>query len=159
MKCKGWLHLSITRIITGGLVGELKHWAFSQESTGRDEAERFLELKYTSLLGCPKSITWNFDFACASGPAPEKITKIKPRGKVLFFSVRDQVPHFCIKFGKCWFPLTSEALAEGSSLPQRLGSLGTGCAGSNEQGGWACVTSPESLEVLNEDSGYLEFRK
>lgn len=55
------------------------------------------------------------DFACASGSVPKKITETKSRGEVLlFFNVRDQAPHFWMKFGRCWFPRTSEALAEGS---------------------------------------------
>lgn len=74
----------------------------------------FCSWNTTPPLGCPKSITWKFDFACASGLDPKKITKIKSRGKVLFFSVRDQLPHFWIKFGRLWFPPTSEALAEDS---------------------------------------------
>lgn len=95
------------------------HW---KEMKLRD----FYSWNTTSLLGCPKSIMWNFDFACASGPAPKQITKIKSRGRVLlFFNVRDQVLHFWIEFGRHWFPPTSEALASHSWAAEK--TLEPGC--------------------------------
>jgi hypothetical protein len=62
-------------------------------------------------------------------------------------------------FGRCWFPFTSETLAEDGSTMKRPWSQHAGWAGTAKTGGQACESIPELSEGPVRAQDAQEHRK